>query len=260
MKKPLLIDLDGVLRLGDKPAEDIILFLNYLDENKIPSCILSNSSLYSSDQIYDFFNSYSINIKIPIITAIDAAHSYVNEKYSKVAAYTSEIVIGKFAHLLDFEKPEAVLIGDIGDVWNYKLIQTIFEYLQNGAELIAVHKNKFWNKPGVGIQLDAGPFINAIEYASSIQATLIGKPSSLYFSQALKKMNCKLEDSFIMLGDDLDSDMKGAKDLGAQTILIYTGKTKSPISDEKNSFVDHQTNSLTEVIKVLEKLKVGTDE
>ena len=255
MQKPLLIDLDGVLRLGDKPAEDIILFLNYLEENKIPSCILSNSSLYSSDQIYHFFNSHSINIEIPIITAIDAAHSYVNEKFTKVAAYTSENVIGKFADLLDFENPEAVLIGDIGDVWNYKLVQTIFEYLQNGAELIAVHKNKYWNKTGTGIQLDAGPFIHAIEYASETKATLIGKPSPLYFSQALKKMNCKLEDSFIMLGDDLDSDMKGAKKLEAETILIYSGKTKSPITDEKNEFVDHHTNSLVEVIKVLEELK-----
>ena len=44
---------------------------------------------------------------------------------------------------LEYEKPEAVLVGDIGDAWNYKLMQTIFEYIRNGAELIAAHKNKY---------------------------------------------------------------------------------------------------------------------
>jgi HAD superfamily hydrolase (TIGR01458 family) len=251
MQKPLLIDLDGVLRIGKKPAEDIIPFLSFLNENLFPVCILSNSSLYSSKHIYKFFESHSINIKFPIITAIDAAYNYIYGKYKKVAVYTSENVIDKFSDFLEYENPEAVLIGDIGDVWNYRLIQTIFEYVQDGAELIAVHKNKFWNKPDVGIKLDAGSFIHAIEYASSSTATLIGKPSPLYFQSALNKIECDIEESFIMLGDDLDSDITGAKELGAETILIYTGKTKSPISNIYSDKIDHVANNLLEVLEIL---------
>ncbi|MFZ1291757.1 MAG: HAD hydrolase-like protein [Melioribacteraceae bacterium] len=251
MQKPLLIDLDGVLRIGNTIANYTKEFIDFIESNKIPACILSNSSLFTSEQIRDFFYSQKIEFNIQIITAIDAAYNYINGKYKKVAIYTSENVIGKFSEFLEYEKPEAVLIGDIGNVWNFKLMQTIFEYVRNGAELIAVHKNKFWNVPNVGIQLDAGPFIHGIEFATSTNATLIGKPSKLYFKSALQKIGFCEDTKFIMLGDDLDSDMKGAKDLNAETILILTGKTNLPISEGHSKFINHIANNLTEVIDIL---------
>ncbi len=257
MQKPLLIDLDGVLRIGNKPAEDIIPFLEFIDSESIPSCILSNSSLYSSKQIYSFFQSHSIEINIPIITAIDAAYDYIKNKYKKVAVFTSENVFEMFIDFIDYEHPEAVLIGDIGDKWNYKLIQSIFEYVQNGAELIAVHKNKFWDNPDLGIQLDAGPFIHAIEYATSSKATLIGKPSHIYFNSALEKINVNMDQKFIMLGDDLESDMVGAKKIGAETILILTGKTSLPILLENQIYVDHKVKNLLGVIELLKTIFKG---
>lgn len=252
MKKPLLIDLDGVLRIGNQPANGLQEFLDFISNNSIDACILSNSSINSSEQIYQFFEKNDIHVKIPIITAIDAAYSYVSTKYSKVAAYTSENVIHIFADLLEFEHPEAVLIGDIGDMWNYNLMQTIFEYVRNGAELIAAHKNKFWDKPEKGIQLDAGPFIHAIEYATSTKATLIGKPSQIYFEMALKKINHNIDEKFIMLGDDLDSDIAGSKKIGAETILIFTGKTKCPVEESYLNNINHTANNLFNVIEILQ--------
>ena len=248
MQKPILIDLDGVLRLGDKPASDIKLFLDFIKKSKIPSCILSNSSLYTSEHIYKYFENHSIKIEIPIITAIDAAHAYIKDRFTKVAIYTSENVISKFANFLEYENPEAVLVGDIGNVWNYKLMQTIFEYLDNGAELIAVHKNRYWQNPSQGIQLDAGPFIHGIEYASGVSATLIGKPSPLYFNSALKEIGIQPNELFIMLGDDLESDMGGAKLLNAETILLLTGKTNLPIPELYKKNIDYIAQNLTQVI------------
>lgn len=254
MQKPILIDLDGVLRLGDKPAVDIKLFLDFISETNIPSCILSNSSLYTSEHIYKYFESHSILIEIPIITAIDAAYSYIQERFTKVAIYTSENVVSKFADFLEYENPEAVLVGDIGNVWNYKLMQTIFEYIENGAELIAVHKNRYWQNPSEGIQLDAGPFIHGIEYATGVSATLIGKPSPLYFNSALREIGIQPAESFIMLGDDLESDMSGSKKLNAKTILLLTGKTKLPIPEICKNNVDYFAKNLTQVIEILKKI------
>ncbi len=53
--KPLLIDLDGVLKLGDSPAPDIKDFFEFINENRIPSCILSNSTLRTGELIKEFF-------------------------------------------------------------------------------------------------------------------------------------------------------------------------------------------------------------
>ena len=253
MKKPILIDLDGVLRIGGKPAPDLENFLTYLYNSKTPCCILSNSTISTSKQIIDFFKANSINLSIPVITAIDAAKEYITQKYSKVAAFVSDNVIGEFGDILEYSKPEAVLIGDIGDQWNYKLIQTIFDYVRDGAELIAAHKNKFWERPGSGISLDAGPFIHAIEYACSVSATLIGKPSEIYFKSALSKTKYDSSRPFFMLGDDLDSDIAGAKKLNSITVLIYTGKTKNPPGKKYDALIDFEANNLTEVIDILQR-------
>ena len=256
MKKPILIDLDGVLRVQNNPAKFIGEFLDFISKEELSACILSNSSTSSSSHVEKFFNEHSIQLSVPILTAIDAARVYVSERYDKIAVYVSENVIDQFSNYLEYEKPEAVLVGDIGDAWNYKLMQTIFEYVRNGADLIAAHKNKFWERPELGIQLDAGPFIHAIEYAASTTATLIGKPSPIYFESALKEIGFDLSNPFLMIGDDLDTDITGAKNLGATTILIYTGKTKPPINSKYKSVVDYEADNLLEVIKIIGKFEL----
>ena len=208
--------------------------------------------MFTPEQIQKFFNSNKIEIKIPIITAIDAAYNYLKGKYKKVAVYVSHNVVGEFSEFLEYENPEAVLIGDIGENWNYKLMQTIFEYVRNGADLIAVHKNKFWNVPNKGIQLDAGTFIHGIEFATNKTAKLIGKPSEIYFQSALKKIGFDINSKFIMLGDDLETDIMGSKLINAGTILILTGKTKLPIPNKFLHLIDQTANDLNEVIKIIE--------
>lgn len=251
LKYPLIIDLDGVLRIGNRLADDVHHFFNFLEESKINSCILSNSSLYSGNSIKEFFHLHSVKLSIPIITTVDAALKYSIDRFTKVAVYTSDEVKLLFSEILDYNTPQAVVIGDIDDKWNFEIMQNIFNYVNNGAELIAMHKNKYWNKPDKGIQLDAGTFIHGIEYAASVSATLIGKPSKLYFQSALNTLGYNPDNNFIMLGDDVESDMIGAKSLNAYTILIHSGKTQKPIANEFKKFVNFEADNLLEVIKIL---------
>ena len=54
-----------------------------------------------------------------------------------------------------------------------------------------------------------------------------------------------------MLGDDLETDIKGSKKVGAETILIYTGKTNKATSIDKNNIIDFEADNLLDVIKIL---------
>ena len=96
--------------------------------------------------------------------------------------------------------------------------------------------------------IDAGAFINGIEYASGKEAILIGKPSPLYFKAALEKINAKVEEGFFMIGDDIENDIGAAQDIGGKGILIYTGKTKFPLEKNIRLIPDFEANSLKEVI------------
>jgi ribonucleotide monophosphatase NagD (HAD superfamily) len=81
--KPLLIDLDGVIKLGDSPAPDAKEFFNFIYENKIPACILSNSTLQTGDQIKEFFALHKIDLSFPAITAFDATLAFVKKIIKK---------------------------------------------------------------------------------------------------------------------------------------------------------------------------------
>ncbi len=250
--KPLLIDLDGVLKLGNSPAPDAEDFFEFIKENKIPSCILSNSTLRTGEQVIEFFASYKIDITIPAITAFDAALSFVKKNYKKVQVFCRDYLLHHFEEMMDNENPEAIVIGDIEDKWNYKIVNDIFKKVFAGADLIAMHKNKFWNSDGE-LLIDAGAFISGIEFASGKEATIIGKPSHHYFKAALSKIGCNIEDGFYMIGDDLENDVKAAQDLGGRGILVFTGKTKFPLEKNINIKPDFEANSLSEVIGILKK-------
>lgn len=250
--KPILIDLDGVLKLGDSPAPDVKDFFKFINENKISACILSNSTIRTGELVKGFFNEHGITLSIPTITAFDATLSFVKKNYRKVQVYCREYLMHYFEGFIDNENPEAVVIGDIEDKWNYRIMNDIFKRVFAGADLIAMHKNKYWNPEGE-LLIDAGAFITGIEYASGKEAIVIGKPSHHYFNAALEKIGAESEESFFMIGDDIENDIKAAQDIGGKGILIYTGKTSFPL--EKNSKIkpDYKADSLKEVIRILKK-------
>jgi HAD superfamily hydrolase (TIGR01458 family) len=248
--KPLLIDLDGVLKIGNSPAPDVNEFFNFINQNKIPSCILSNSTLRTGDLVKEFFSSHNIGLTIPAITAFDAALSFVKKNYKKVQVYCRDYLNHHFEGMIDNENPEAIVIGDIEDKWNYQIVNNIFKKVFAGADLVAMHKNKYWNPHGE-LLIDAGAFITGIEFASGKSAILIGKPSPLYFKTALENIDAKIEDGFFMIGDDIENDIKAAQDIGGTGILIYSGKTKFPLDRNIHIKPDFEAHLLKEVISIL---------
>ncbi len=253
---PLLIDLDGVLRIGNQPAENLREFLEYLKNSRRPACVISNTTMLNAAEIKKYFDNLKIELPIPLITASDATYLYSKSRYKRVAVYCSELVKNMFSEMLDFENPEAVIVGDIGKGWTYEILNDIFRKVRDGADFVAMQKNKFWKTPEDGLLLDAGAFIKAIEYSTNKEATLIGKPSPIYFNTGLKRIGFKPGAKFIMLGDDLETDIKGANDLGAKSILIYTGKTSKPYPTESENKPTYEADNLLDVIELLKNNKL----
>ena len=71
--------------------------------------------------------------------------------------------------------------------------------------------------------VDAGPFVQALEYASGSQAELFGKPAPGFFQAALTELKAEPA-QVIMIGDDVEADVQGALAAGLQAILVRTGK------------------------------------
>ncbi len=252
---PLLIDLDGVLRINQQPAPLVENFMNYINKQKRPACILSNSTLSTAEDVAEFFSFHEIDCKIPIMTAASSAAIYAKQNYHRVAVYCTDKIKRIFTEILDYNNPEAVIIGDYGKKWDFKTLNEIYHKVKSGADFIAMHKKRVWETTQDGVLLDVGPFVAAIEYATGKKATVIGKPSQVYFKSALKLLRHSEDSKFIMIGDNIESDIKGAQSLGAKTILIYTGKTIDPVTEDSEIRPDFEAQTLDDVINILEKEK-----
>jgi HAD superfamily hydrolase (TIGR01458 family) len=120
--------------------------------------------------------------------------------------------------------PTHIVIGDVGTHFSYQEMNSVFGMIMQGAEMIALQKNRFW-LTSEGMKLDAGAFITALEYATGKTAQVFGKPSSQFFRQACSSLGCE-PDEIVMIGDDLRADIQGGKEAGLQTIFVRTGKDK----------------------------------
>jgi len=97
-----------------------------------------------------------------------------------------------------------------------------FAELEAGAELYCLHKNPWWQTKH-GPLLDSGAFVAGLEYAAGNHATVLGKPSSAFFAAALESLDSDPGQAW-MVGDDIQSDIRGAQLHGIPTVLLRTGK------------------------------------
>lgn len=249
---PFLIDFDGVINLFGEPAPYSKEFFKFLEKQNIPAFILSNSTLKTAKDIKDFLDKNRLSYDFPIMTAADAAIKFAEKNFRRVSVYCVENVKRKFERLLDDDHPEAVIVGDLADGWTVEILNEIFLKVLNGADLIAMHMNRYWSPQKNKFVLDAGSFISAIEYATDRKATLIGKPSPIYFQTALELLGYPKDANFLMLGDDLEWDISPVQKMEGKAILILTGKTKLPITHCITP--DYTANDLQHVIEILIKI------
>jgi HAD superfamily hydrolase (TIGR01458 family) len=248
---PILIDFDGVIRLGRELAADASEFLNFLHTEKLPFFIITNSTRESSADIKNILIENGIGINVNAMTTVDATIQYLKEKNLCASVYCIKNIMPLFDEFINNKNPDVVVIGDLVNEWSYDILNEIFNKVHTGAGIIAMQKNKFWKPNGIELSLDAGAFITAIEYASGKNSVLIGKPSPIYFHSAIKMLGFPANSPFIMIGDDLENDIKAAQELGGKGMLVYTGKTRYPLSQESKIKPDYEAIGLRSIIEIL---------
>ena len=126
------------------------------------------------------------------------------------------------------DDPDAVLVGgadetaETGSVFAYDNLNRAFAALRSGARLVCLHRNRWW-QTSTGPLLDSGAFVAGLEYAAGVEAEVVGKPSRAYFESALAALEARPEEA-VMVGDDVEADVGGAKALGMRGVLVRTGK------------------------------------
>lgn len=223
--KAVLFDLDGVLYIGDQIIPGALEAVAQLRAAGMAVRFVTNTSTLSLHALQAKLNALGFNL-VPeeIMSAPQATIQYLKSKPNPVCKLLLAEDVKKDFACFDQSDTAAnyVVIGDIGDAWSYALLNAVFHCLVNGAQLIAIHKNRFWQTDS-GLQMDIGAFVTGLEYASNTKAMLMGKPSAHFFHLAVDALQLTPAE-VLMIGDDIDADVGGAQAAGLHGVLVKTGK------------------------------------
>ncbi len=221
----LVIDLGGTVEVDGVPLPGALEAIRLLRRQRNRLLFLSNSTTEPRTPLLERLRSRGLDLAADeLLTPPTAAARLLASRGSPACLFVvREEIRGEFAGIPEAEdRPEYVVIGDIGERWDYALMSRIFHLVMGGAKLLALHKGRYW-ETREGLALDIGAFIVGIEYATGIRAEVVGKPSSAYFEQAIAALGLPIEE-LLIVGDDLDSDIGGAHAVGLRGVLVRTGK------------------------------------
>jgi HAD superfamily hydrolase (TIGR01458 family) len=221
----LLLDLSGVIYVQEEAVPGAAEALERFRAAGIPIRLVTNTTMRPRRAILEHLGRLGIGAdpKELLTPATLAASRCAEAGYESVALVVLDELREDLEGLQEGgDSVDAVIVGDLGESWDYDVLNRAFRQLMEGAELIALQRNRYW-ETAEGLSLDAGPFVAALEYATGREAEVVGKPSPAFLEIALGELGIPAERA-AMVGDDIEADVGGARDAGLASILVRTGK------------------------------------
>lgn len=225
--KAILIDIDGTLMFKGEPVPGASRALREARKAGFAVRLLTNITARLPGEIAGELRACGFDVQdADIQTAGTACSHYVRQQPGAAC----HLLVPDAMRLLfdgvriDDVAPDLVVIGDIAERFDYATLNHAFRLLRNGARLVVPQKNMFWYDEA-GPRLDSGAFILGLEAASGQTALVTGKPSQFFFRAALDALGVSADEALI-IGDDIHTDIAGARALRMRNVLVHTGKGK----------------------------------
>lgn len=228
--KALLIDIDGTLVFRNEAIAGAALALREAAEAGLALRLLTNISARLPQQIAAGLRDGGIEVDDSSIqTAGTACSTYIGRQAdASCHLLVPDAMAALFSGVrLSETKPDFVVIGDVAERFDYELLNGVFRMLRQGARLVVPHRNLYWFDGSGPPRLDAGAFILGLEAAAGQTAIVTGKPSAVFFQAALDALGVSADETMVV-GDDLLTDIEGAKAMGMRSALVHTGKGQAP--------------------------------
>lgn len=259
----LILDLDGVLFQGAEAIGDLKKSFDTLEKLKIPFVIATNNSSRNAQHCVDMMARYNVHIaQTQVINSAAVTVHFLTKQYGESADI---FVVGSDAlketlscngfTVVDADKAsvDAVVVG-IDRQFNYDKLKAASLYIQRGARFLATNDDKTV-KTDEGLAPASGAIVAAIEAASSQKALVMGKPHLPMYEFALQQLGTQAEVT-LMVGDQLETDIKGAQATNCLTALVLSGVSSEQQAQEWqpnihllardfNEVVDHLVTLLT---------------
>ncbi|MCA9839545.1 MAG: HAD-IIA family hydrolase [Trueperaceae bacterium] len=233
--KAMVIDMDGVLWHGDTPLPGLKTFFDYLEAKSLPFILATNNAMKIAADYTQKLAGFGVKVAPEhILTSSEAAASYIKHSFpDEPSIYVmGESGLHRAIKAQGFEilspeevkagaKARIVVGGLMRQALNYDVLAMGSLLVQGGASFIATNYDSSFPSE-LGLLPGAGAVLSVVERSSGVSPTVIGKPNTIMFEEALRRLGTAAADT-VMLGDRLNTDIEGGKKVGMQTILVLSG-------------------------------------
>ena len=257
----IMFDLDGTLYTGNQAIPGAVAAITQLRAQGFQLRFITNTTTKSQSELVAQMRGFNFEldddelISAPVAAALELKNLQQQRNQPlRIWPVVADAIKSDFNEFeWDEESPDVVVLGDIGNRWDLTLINRLFNVIHGGAELIALHKNRFW-QTDEGLKADIGFFVAGLEYVCSKTSRVMGKPNADFFQRVLDSAKASAQDS-IMVGDDVDSDVNGAQLLGIRGCLVKTGKFRQNYFEQSGVNPFMVSESVVEFVEDLIGLK-----
>jgi 4-nitrophenyl phosphatase len=238
----LIVDMDGVLWHGEQAIAGLSDFFQLLREQDMPFILATNNASNTAEQYVKKLARMGISIKQEeILTSGMATALYLAQH--KDPANTRIFVLGEqgasqplleqgftltdIYQLNSSETPNQgadIVVCGKDETITWDKLSTATLNLQAGAEFIATNADTTLPTER-GLVQGNGAILAALHAATGRTPTVIGKPESIMYQQALTLLGSTPENT-IAIGDRLDTDILGAVRTGMRSLMVLTGASK----------------------------------
>lgn len=223
-----LLDMDGVIYRGDEPIPGSVGFVHSLRERSVPFLFLTNNSASSPRDYVVKLRKMGLEVdEENFYTCAMATMEFLRQQKPQGTAY----VIGEgglvsalhqAGYGITAKQPDYVIVGE-GRTLSFEMVEKAMMALLNGAHLIATNMDVSCPTDG-GSRPGCGAITAMLEAATGRRAYSVGKPSPFMMRAARKRLGLRTDET-IMIGDTMETDIRGGLELGFRTILVLTGST-----------------------------------
>jgi NagD protein len=229
MAQGLLIDMDGVVYGGDIMIPGADVFIARLLKEGIPFSFMTNNSQRTRLEAVRKLSRLGINVtENHVYTSAMATGKFLSSQIPNGTAY----VLGEGGLISSLHEngitlvntdPDFVVLGE-GRNFTLEMVQRAVDMILAGAKFVTTNrdpspKKKGWDNLGIASTTAM------IEEATGIRAFVVGKPGPVMMRGARKALGLETAETTI-IGDTMDTDIRGGVQMGYKTILVLSGITK----------------------------------